>query len=603
MMKQVPPSDLVAKAIALHRAGNLGRAELVYRDVLSFNPQHVDALTLLGTLYAQRGDPQQGIKMMDEALAINPNHEEAHYNRGLALQRLGRQDEALISYENAVAIDPDHAEAHINRGNALQALGRFEEALESFDRVIALKPDHATAFYNRGHILQQMHRHHDALLNYERATVLRPDYAEAHDSRGNVLQALNRHNDALPSYEKAIALKPDYAEAYYNQGNALQALERLNDALASYGKAIALNSNHAEAYNNQGNVLHKLTRYRDALVSYDKAITINPCYSEAYTNKSLIQLLFGEYEEGWESYEWRWKMKNKDGTREFNTPLWPGSASTAGKMVLIHEEQGFGDTLQFCRYVPIVARDNRVIFECDESLLSLTRFNFPGVDVVPFSNDISDPSGRSDYHIPLMSLPRVLGTTLYNIPAAPYLKAERQYIEKWIPILNEKMGESPQSFRIGLCWAGGQRPANLDAMKTDSRRSLRFEQIKPLLDVPQCSFLSLQMGPPRQERNDDRVKDISSEIRNWSDTAAVISLLDLVISVDTSICHLSAAMGKRTFMLNRYDTCWRWLLDRDDSPWYPSLTQFRQEIAGEWEQVIERVKLAILSRSLTLQVP
>jgi hypothetical protein len=220
------------------------------------------------------------------------------------------------------------------------------------------------------------------------------------------------------------------------------------------------------------------------------------------------------------------------------------------------------------------------------------QFNFPEIQIIPFPKDDFSVC-QADYHIPLLSIPGAIGTTMDTIPSAIYLRPEPAYLDKWRRLLKDEVS---QNFNAGLCWAGGQRPDDPDAMRTDARRSLHFEQMKPLLDTYNVSFFSLQIGPPKQELNDARVKDMSVEIKSWSDTAALVSFLDLVISADTSVCHLAAGMGKRTFLLNRYDTCWRWLLHRDDSPWYPSLTQFRQKEPGDWGSVIGRIKTALVKR-------
>jgi len=433
-----------------------------------------------------------------------------------------------------------------------------------------------------------------AIKSYSAVTTSTQQPPESADplSQAIALHEAGNLDSAETMYRTLLASTPKHANILKLLGTLLFERGNPEEGLQLIEKAIAIKPDYAEAHYDRGVALMNLAKYHDALESFEKTITFKPEFAEAYWNKSLLKLLLGEYLEGWELYEWRWKRNGQDSSaRLFQKPLWTSNELQKNKTILIHAEQGFGDTLQFCRYIPMVARTHKVIFACFGALSSLMKYNFPEVEVVASDSPGINIIPEYDYHIPLMSLPHVFGTTLETVPFDSYLRAQPEFIKKWQRILNEKPDQSP---RIGLCWAGKKRSDRAGCESIDARRSLHFKQIKPLLSIKNTSFVSLQLGPSNDEIDDEKVRNISAQLENWSDTAAVISLLDMVISVDTSVCHLAAAMGKKTFLLNRYDTCWRWLLDRDDSPWYPSLTQFRQKTSGDWTEVIERVKKALL---------
>lgn len=424
-------------------------------------------------------------------------------------------------------------------------------------------------------------------------------------------------NDAEIIYKHLITLNSHNYNAlsllgtiYAQRGDYIEAIQSMN-------AAIAVNPTHAETYYNRGLVQQLLGQYEKSLTDYVKATESDPNYAEAYWHRSLNLLTLGRYIEGWKLYEWRWKRVGQGQLMPYQKPLDLDKEKLVNKTIALYAEQGFGDTLQFCRYIHLLAKDNKIIFECPASLGALMRHNFPNVRILEASNehDKAEKISDCDYHINLMSLPMVFGTTLENIPfgiptkeykstcdysSYVYLQADHEYIKKWKKLLQNITAESSKPQIIGLCWAGGQRPNNLDAMSVDARRSIRFEQMKPILDIQNTKFISLQLGSPANQIDDNRVIDFSSEIRNWSDTAALVSLLDIVISVDTSVCHLAAAMGKKTLLLNRYDTCWRWLLKRKDSPWYPSLTQYRQTAPGNWSEAIEKVKNFLQDSTLSV---
>jgi tetratricopeptide (TPR) repeat protein len=545
-----------SQALALHQAGRLAEAEKNYLQVLKAQPNHFGSLHFLGVIYHQWGNHAEAVRQIDVALRIDPKAAFAHNNRGLALQGLKRLDEAVASYDRAIALKPDHAEAFNNRGNALQALKRLDAALASYDRAIALKPSYAEALYNRGAALHELKRLDEALGSYDKAITLKPNYAEAFNNRGVALRELRRLDEALASYDKAIALKPDYTEAFYNRGNALL----------------------------------ELTRFDEALASYDKAIVLQSDYAEAHFNRSLALLLKGDYTDGWEEFEWRWKGGAKNMVpRKFACPQWRGE-DLADKTIFLHSEQGYGDTIQFLRYVPLLAsRGGRVILEVPPSQGRLAE-QLQGAAQV-FASGTVTPA--ADFFCPLLSLPRAFGTTVATIPGeVPYLAADRAAVAAWRRRLADLKG-----LRVGLVWAGNPRPNQPGANRIDRRRSVTLWHFANLAEVPGVSFVSLQKGQAASQTRSPPpgllVHDWTDELTDFADTAALIEVLDLVISVDTSVVHLAGALGKPTWLLNRFDTCWRWLLNRDDSPWYPTLRQFRQPSPGDWKSVICGVRDAL----------
>jgi tetratricopeptide (TPR) repeat protein len=565
------------RAIALQGLERVEEALVSYDRAIAIKPDYVEA-------YSNRGVALQELKRLDEALAsydraieIKPAYAEAYSNRGNALRELNRLEEALASYDRAIAIKPDYAEAYFNRGNALRELKRMEEALASYDRAIAIKPGYAEAHSNRGSALQALKRAKEALASYDMAIAIKPDNAEAYSNRGVALQELKCAEDALASYDRAIAIKPDYAEAHSNRGNALRELKRSAEALASYDRAIAIKPDNAEAYSNRGVALQELKRLEEALASYDRAIAYKPDYAEAYLNKSLGLLLAGDLGRGWELYEWRWRYEQA--ARNFPQPLWLGEEDIVGKTILLHAEQGLGDTIQFCRYAKLVkALGAKVILEAPKALLGLLN----GLEGVDELMERGNALPAFDFHCPLLSLPLAFKTDLTKIPSPqPYLVASSQKLDKWAQRLGAK--SKP---RVGLVWSGNS------AHKNDYNRSLTLQQLLPHLPDC-CEYVSLQKDVREGDRavlEASSVKHYAEQLEDFTDTAALCELMDLVISVDTSVGHLAGAIGKTTWILLPYSPDWRWLLNRNDSPWYGSMTLYRQDETREWPLVLKRMR-------------
>jgi tetratricopeptide (TPR) repeat protein len=601
------------RAGVLQALGRCHEALAGYNRALALQPDHPGALNNRGVTLQALGRHPDALTNYDAALALRPDFVEALVNRGITHYELRRFDDALADYDRAITLRPDNADALSNRGNALGRLGRREEALASYDGALALRPDYPEALVGRGATLHDQKQTDKALMSYDRAIALSPDYASAHVNRGATLHALGQSGEALRSFERALASEPDNVEALTNRGVALHDLARYDEALADHEQAIALRPGDAAALNNRGVTLHKLRRLEEALVSYEAALGSRPDYAEAFTNrgatlynlmrfdeasasydqaialrpddadahffKGLSSLVTGDFEHGWIGYEWRRKAPSARITaRHFSKPLWLGEDDIAGKTILLHSEQGFGDTIQFCRYAPLVAaRGARVVIEVEEPLCQLMT-DLSGTIQVTAKGD---PLPDFDFQSPLPSLPLAFKTRLETIPStAPYLHVPKRALEYWGALLGTR-----RSLRIGLAWAGNPKHVR------DLERSMKLDDLLPLLDVD-ATFVSLQ----KEVRAGDAaaltscgVLQFGQELEDFSDTAALISQLDLVISVDTSVAHLAGALGKPVWILLTHVPDWRWLLGRDHSPWYPSARLFRQREAREWASVIERV--------------
>jgi tetratricopeptide (TPR) repeat protein len=554
-------SQALSRAISAYNAGKVVEAEQICQQIINTKRDLFDALHLLAVVQS----------------------------------RLGKKDTALASYDRAVALRPDYAEAFSNRGVTLHELKRFEEALASYDRALTLRPDYAEAFCNRGLTLHKLKRFEEALASYDCALALRPDFAEALSNRSLTLHELKRLEEALATYDRALKVRPDYVEALSNRGVTLHELKRFEEALASYDRALILRPDYAEALSNRGVTLHELKRFAEALASYDRALKVRPDYAGAHFNEALCRLLIGDFDHGWEKHEWRWETEQqRNEKRNFAQPQWTGQQDIAGKTVLLHAEQGFGDTIQFCRYVPLVAaRGARVILEVQEPLHELMN-TLPGAAQIISRGE---PLPDFDIHCPLLSLPLAFGTRLETIPSVtPYLRAPAQALKKW----QEKLGKK-NKLRVGLVWSGGFRPNQPELWSVNKRRNIPLAKLGGLKN-PDIEFYSLQKGQPAESELADlilrswdgpQIVDFTSLLNDFSDTAGLVENLDLVISVDTSTAHLVGALGKPVWILNRFDTDWRWLLDREDSPWYPTARLFRQDETRQWDNVIARVHVAL----------
>ena len=595
-------------ALGHHRGGRTAEAERVCRQILYVDPGHAQTLHLLGLIEHERGRSDEAIEHIrgaivrdgrdpafhhnlgnilraldrlaeaigcyERALALAPTSVDALYNLGNTYQDLGQPERAAVYFERALRLNPDAVELHNNLGIALQDLGRLDEAVDCYRKVLALRPDLVESFDNLAGALQEQGKLNEAQACYERALSLRPDRVESLIGLGVVLRAQGRLEDAVARYQRALALSPDRPEARSNLGVALVDLGRPEEAIAHHKKALALQPDRAELHYNLGSALQRQGLYSEALACYGCALAIKPDYAGAHLNRALALLTIGELDEGWEEYEWRFAVARYD--RKFDQPLWSGEP-LGGRSILIHAEQGFGDALQFVRYISAVAeRGGRVVLEVPASLARLARTVVGISEVVAAGN----PLPIFDCHCPLLSLPRVFKTNLATIPdAVPYLRVPGEASTGWA----ERM-PATADLRVGVVWAG----------TTVGAIDLRLFQ--PLWEVDGVSWFSLQVG----ERSGDisfldgvDIADLSPWLTDFAETAAAVSRLDLVISVDTSVAHLAGALGRPTWLLLQYPPEWRWLLAREDSPWYPTARLFRQRREGEWPEMAREVAAAL----------
>ncbi len=638
---------LFAKAVEHHSQGRLADALTLYGSVIRLDPNIAAAHSNRGAVLNSLKRHEQGLQSCDRALAIDPAFADAWNNRGNALNGLKRVAEALESYERALALKPDYPAALNNRGNALRSLNRLEEALQSYDRAVAFQPDYADAHYNRAVALEGLKRAEDALASYDRAIginanfaearngrgtvlialgrpgegivsvqsaiTLKPDYADAWSNLGNALGALNRFDEALECYDHAIALRPHFAEAYYNRGIALKELKRLGDALQSYDRALVLNPHHAESHSNRGHVVQELQRldmaladydraialkpdypeawnnrgallreqkrFDEAVASFDRAIALKPDFAEAYWNKSLCALLMGRMADGFALYEWRHRRGAPIAPRAFPQPVWSGAEDLHGRRLFVHAEQGLGDTIQFCRYAKLAqARGARVTLSVQDCLVPLLQTLGPSIEVVDSKSRPAD----GDFQIALLSMPRAFETGPDTIPAeTPYLRAGSERVEKW----KSKIGA--HGFKIGICWQGEKSGA------IDVGRSFPLAHFEPLSKLPGVRLISLQKNAGVEQLGDLPPGMIVETLGDafdagpdaFLDSAAVMENFDLVITSDTAIAHLAGALGRPVWAALKYVPDWRWLLDRDDSPWYRTMRLFRQKSPGAWRDV------------------
>jgi tetratricopeptide (TPR) repeat protein len=510
--------DRLTEAVAAHRQGALDAAAAIYRRILTAEPNHPDALHLLGLVRHQRGEQEGAIALIERALRVSPTNAAYANSLGLALLALGRPDDAEAALGRALACDPRLAEAHNNLGNARLRRG-------------------------------------DA-------------------------------NGAADAYRQAIAVRPDYAEAHANLAAALRHAGDLPAARTAIEQALALRPGYAGALSTLGLIRHEQGDYTEALAAYDQALALEPAHATARANRATLLLLLGRMEEGWREYEWRWRVEGfTTPRRDFARPAWEGEP-LAGRTILIHAEQGLGSAIQFVRYVPMVAdRGGRVVLECQPPLIRLFASLMQGA-----SGDAGlaaivrkgDPLPAFDVHVPLMSLPRLFSTTLQSIPRpVPYLAIDPELGAQW----RRRLATLPKP-RIGVVWAGNPNHAN------DRNRSMPARALLPLLSLPGLSFVDLQVGSGlqgRTELGDMAPRPPGGDIADFADTAAILAELDLVISVDTAVAHLAGALARPAWLLLPFVGEWRWLRERTDSPWYPTMRLFRQTHPGDWTGVIAAV--------------
>jgi tetratricopeptide (TPR) repeat protein len=578
----------INRGAALFQLGRLPEALRSADEALSLKPDSVNAHVNRGAVLSAMTRHEQALQSLDNALSLSPDCADAHANRAAVLKDLGRPAEALASADRAVMLAPGSALAHYNRGDVLCLLRRSEEALTEFERSIALQADNARAHSGCAAALLDLHRPSDALLSCDRAIALEPGFAPAYSNRGAALRELQRPLEAVESCRRALELRPELAAAYMNLGAALADLQQPKAAVEAYDMAISLKVDSARAHTYRGTALQQVGPMQ-ALESYSRALQIEAGCAEALWSAGLCHLQMGQFEQGWRLYESRKQLPIPIAARVLPQPLWDGEACLKDKTLLIHAEQGLGDTIQFCRYARLAqARGARVTLAVQRPLHALLLSLDPEIRII--SDDEALPA--TDLHCPLLSLPKAFRTNEFSIPASvPYLSVDAGRVQRW----REKL-RTP-GFKIGICWQGS-------AARVDVGRSFPLRMLHPLCSAPGVRLISLQKNHgveqlrelPAGMEVDVLGDDFDAGPDAFLDSAAVMQSLDLIVTSDTAIAHLAGALAVPTWLALRRVPDWRWLLEREDSPWYPTLRLFRQSRSGAWEDVFSRMHEELLRR-------
>lgn len=568
-----------AKVEALLRSNKPSEALRASEKLLRLQPESPAVLRLAGIAAYLAGDDLRAVGFLSKCTALDSQDMAAWINLGNAFQRLGRVKDALAAFDRVVAAAPRLAVAHFNRGNALQALGRSAEAVEAYSAALAIEPSFIKGHLNLGLALKALGRLDEATAAYRRALALNPDYAEAHTNLGAALQQRGECLAAIAAHRRAIALNPHLAQAYVNLGNALVEAGEIAEGVAAIRRAIVLKPDLAEAHYNLGCAVSELGEGAEAVAAFRRAISAAPDHANAHFNLAFELLRLGEWKTGWAEYEWRWR---RDGNtrRPFAQPQWAGEPLD-GRTILLHAEQGLGDTLQFIRYAgAVAARGGKVVLEVQPCLRRLLGATFGWAEILGHG----DPLPTFDVHCPLATLPGIFGSTPADIPSGtPYLEAERAAL--W----RERLPKG--GLLVGVNWQGNP------AAKVERGRSVPLRHLAPLAAVPGVHLVSLQKVHGLDQLDDLPVgmvvetlgADFDDGPDAFIDTAAVMANLDLVVTSDTSVAHLAGALGRPVWVLLKHLPEWRWLLAREDSPWYPSARLFRQALPGDWEGVAQRV--------------
>ncbi len=584
----------------LRAQDKLDEAAVHYERALALQPDYAEARDNLAAVVETRGLALKSEGSLDVAAAcyrrlieLKPDSAVAHNNLGSVLKDQGQAEEAEKCFRHALALCPDFPEAHSNLGLVLQERGLWDDALACHAKALALAPQLAEAHLNIAAAYKEQGQFAAAVTHYEQAIRAKPELAEAHYALATTLQAWGKTDEAVPAFERALALKPHYPEALNNLGLALCALGRLDESEACYRKALAQKQDYVSACNNLGTTHLHQGRYRDALALYRRATALDPTYADAPWNESIALLLLGEFAEGWAKYEGRWRHGHMDTpARAYPLPLWQGERLDSGKL-LIWPEQGIGDEIMFAGLIPDLVRAGfRCVLDSSPRMQPLLARSFPSVEVIADPRPDLDPALGIAAHVPEGSLPRLLRPDLRSFKAttSPYLVADPELTRRI------KARDADGRLRVGLAW----HTKNRDVGRV---RSIALSQLAPLMALPGVQWINLQYGdadalaaeakaagvPLAFDRAVDQMRDLDA-------FAAQIAGLDLVITIDNSTAHLAGALGVPTWLLLSFVPNWRWLLERDDSPWYPTVRLFRQPKMGDWEPVIGAVRNALRAK-------
>jgi len=583
-------------ALRHHQAGRFDLAEPLYRQVLLAVPEHPYALHLLGVLYAQQSQYELAKQYVSRAVAAHPAEATFHNSLGNVLKGQGRLVEAAACYQRALAMDPAMAEAHNNLGAVLKQQARLDEAAACCRQALQIWPDYADAHNNLGTVLQAQRKLDEAAACYRRALELDPHQAEFHYNLATVFSEQGRLEEAAAAYRQALQRNPRSLEALNNLGSVLLQQGNLDEAENCYQRALQYDPQCKETHNNLGNLRQQQGKPDEAIASYRRALELDPNSAEVHNNLAHCYLAAGDFARGWVEYRWRWRTQQAlAGTaRRSASRHWDGSP-LEGKTILVSGEQGIGDTLQFVRYTRLLKQQGATV------ILEVQRVLHRLLEQVPWIDRIMEPQVQppdSDYHVPLLSLPRVFGTTLQSVPAeVPYLFAKEELVRRWRGRLAEI-----QCLKIGIAWQGNRQ------YRDDSRRSVPLRAFAPIARVGGVHLVSLQKGDGLEQVGEvadqftvTTFDGLDEDSGPLMDTAALMKGLDLVISSDTAVPHLAGALGVPVWLALAQPCDWRWLTVREDSPWYPTMRLFRQPARGQWCAVFDR--LADEVRQLASRVP
>jgi tetratricopeptide (TPR) repeat protein len=573
--------------LAHYRAGRHLEAQICCQQALALDAEHAGTLHLMGLLSLQAKQYDHAVEWISRAIRQQPKTEYLT-SLGTTLLHQGRRDEALKTFDKAVQLDPNDADLWSNLGNILADMQRPADAILSYQHALKLNPRHWDAAHQCGHLLNRLERFEEALIHFSLCDELQPNDAAMVQMRALMLHNLKRFEEALAGYRRALALDPASVEACNNTGTVLQSLDRHQEALSWFDRTLELRPDLVETLENKAVSLVELQRFDEAFAVYHRARALDPSRAVAEWNLALLQMLTGNFEAGWAGREARWRMPALSARYpRISQPMWLGTGPIAGKTVLVYADEGIGDAIQFSRYVPMLAaRGARVILVVEDAVHPLLS-GLSGVTQCLPKSAAALPA--FDLHCPNSSLPLAFATRLDTIPAEKsYLPAPAVgRVQAW----EDRLGAHDR-LRVGLVWSGNPKHHN------DRNRSIRLRMLGRILDVD-ATFVSLQKDP----RPDDKaillerseIIDLSADLTDFAETAALASCLDLVITVDTSVAHLAGALGRSTWILLPHTPDYRWLLDRDDSPWYPTVRLFRQDATRDYAGVVERVRSELVA--------
>jgi len=606
-------APIIEVGLALHQQGQLELAREIYKTIKESDPSYPESLHLIGVTNLQQSKYDAALEYIKKSITLQPKNPQALNNLANTHIKLENFSLALEAYQNAIDIEPNFTEAYFNKANLLKQLKKVDEALVFYDQSLYISPTFTEAHINKGNLLKEIEQPNEAIECYIKAISIQPNLAQPYYNIGLILNTLKRYEDAIKYFYEAIKISPKFVEAYCNLSISLCENNQLTDAIDAASKAISLNPKHPEAYNNRGiaygkmnqhikaiddfqcslkinpikpethfnlgNTYRELKQIDKSLENYEAAIKLNPNYAEAYWNMACLNLLNGDYGAGWKLYEWRWKWDGfPSKNRNFSEPIWTGGESLAGKTILIHSEQGLGDCIQFSTYIEeIEGLGAKVLFEVYPQLYTLFRNKWGQSKLIIKGCQLP----QFDYHCPLLSLPLALKSISPKISnPSRYFMQNPKKNKYW----NERLGKKNKT-RVGVVWCGSH------LHKNDLNRSISLEKFIPFLSN-NFEFICLQ----KEIRIDDlellkktNILDISEEINDFEDTAAVCDLVDLIITVDTSVAHLSCAVGRPTWILLPFIPDWRWGLEGETSEWYPSAKLYRQTEDRNWDTVITKV--------------